>query len=145
MCSKTFIYLRIHSAFQNMQAAHLICTYAPHTSEMLAFELNADNTLEGLPPLQPGGHSVHDFQQECQIWTRLTIRTLFHFEQSILNEPWPSGHDGASGPGLHMASFLHDRALVGICRWHGGFVFTDSGFWKYSWAHLVMSMTESCQ
>ncbi len=20
----------------------------------------------------------------------------------------------------HMASFLHDRALVGICRWHGG-------------------------
>ncbi len=23
-------------------------------------------------------------------------------------------------------------------------VFTDSGFWKYSWAHLVMSMTESC-
>ncbi len=24
-------------------------------------------------------------------------------------------------------------------------VFTDSGFWKYSWAHLVMSMTESCQ
>ncbi len=24
-------------------------------------------------------------------------------------------------------------------------VFTDSGFWKYSWAHLVMSITESCQ
>ncbi len=24
-------------------------------------------------------------------------------------------------------------------------VFTDSGFWKYSWAHLVMSMTESCR
>ncbi len=23
--------------------------------------------------------------------------------------------------------------------------FTDSGFWKYSWAHLVMSMTESCR
>ncbi len=23
-------------------------------------------------------------------------------------------------------------------------VFTDSGFWKYSWAHLVISMTESC-
>ncbi len=22
---------------------------------------------------------------------------------------------------------------------------TDSGFWKYSWAHLVMSMTESCR
>ncbi len=24
-------------------------------------------------------------------------------------------------------------------------VFTESGFWKYSWAHLVMSMTESCR
>ncbi len=42
-------------------------------------------------------------------------------------------------------SFLHDRALVGICRWHGGLWFTDNGFWKYSWAHLVMSMTESCR
>ncbi len=41
-------------------------------------------------------------------------------------------------------SFLHDRALVGICRRHGG-LFTDSGFCKYSWAHLVMSMTESCR
>ncbi len=43
--------------------------------------------------------------------------TLKHY---ILNEPWPTGHDGASGPCSHMASFLHDRALVGICRWHGG-------------------------
>ncbi len=24
-------------------------------------------------------------------------------------------------------------------------MFTDSGYWKYSWAHLVMSMTESCR
>ncbi len=24
-------------------------------------------------------------------------------------------------------------------------VFTDSSFWKYSWAHLVMSMTQSCR
>ncbi len=40
----------IHSAFQNMQAAHAICTYASLIpSEMLAFlftfELNADSTL----------------------------------------------------------------------------------------------------
>ncbi len=55
---------------------------------------------------------VHDFQQECQIWTRLTIE---HFSTS-----WPTGHDGASRPCSHMASFLLDRALVGICRWHGG-------------------------
>ncbi len=31
-CSKTFILpFSIHSAFQNMQAAHTVCTYAPHT------------------------------------------------------------------------------------------------------------------
>ncbi len=30
---------RIHSAFQNVQAAHTICTYAPHTSEMLHYIL----------------------------------------------------------------------------------------------------------
>ncbi len=34
---------------------------------------------------------------------------------------------------------LHNRALV------VRIVFTDIGFWKYSWAHLVMSMTESCR
>ena len=48
-----------------------LCTSLP--SEMLAFDLNADNTMEGLSPLLPGGHGVRDFQQECQIWTRRTI------------------------------------------------------------------------
>ncbi len=57
----------------------------------------------------------HDFQQECQIWTRLTIEHFSTLKQSILNEPWPTGHDDASGPCSHMASFLHDRTLVGIC------------------------------
>ncbi len=71
---------------------------------MLALELKADNTQDGLPLLYPGGHGVRDFQQECQIWTRLTIE--------------------------HFSTFH---------------LFTDSGFWKYSWAHLVMSMTGSCQ
>ncbi len=35
-----------------------------------------------------------------------------HLTQSISNEPWTSRHNGASGPYSHMASFLHDRALV---------------------------------
>ncbi len=68
----------------------------------------------------PRGNGVRDFQQECQIWTRLTIEHFSTLKRSILNEPWPTGHDAASGPCSHMASFLHDRALVGICRWHGG-------------------------
>ncbi len=33
-----------------------LCTPIP--SEMLAFELNADGMLEGLPALLPGGHGV---------------------------------------------------------------------------------------
>ncbi len=53
------------------------------------------------------------FQLLKSSWSSLTLVV-------ILNEPWPTGHDGASGPCSHMASFLHDRALVGICRWHGG-------------------------
>ncbi len=40
-------------------------------------------------------------------------RKGYTLKQTILNEPWPTGHDGASGPCSHMASFLHDRALVG--------------------------------
>ncbi len=98
-----------------------LCTPIP--SEMLAFELNADNMLEGLPPLQPGGYGVRDFQQECQIWFRLTIEHFSTLKQSILNESWPTGHDGASGPCSHMASFLNDRDLVGICRWHADCVY----------------------
>ncbi len=76
---KPFIYyyiynFSIHSAFQNWWLAS--CPYRMHLctpipSEMLAFELNADNTLEG-PPSS-------------------LARIL-----------------------------LLDRALVGICRWHGG-------------------------
>ncbi len=82
--------------------------------------MNTDDTLEGLPPLQPGGHSIRDFQQECHISTHLTLEHFSTLKQSILNEPWPTGHDGASGPCSHMASFLHERALVGIFKWYGG-------------------------
>ncbi len=83
-----------------------------HLSEMLAFELNTDNILEGLLPRL--GHGICDFQQECQIWTRLTIEHLSNLKRPILNEPWPTGHDGTSESCPHMASFLHDRALVSI-------------------------------
>ncbi len=34
-----------------MQAAHTVCTYAPHTIRDAGFEINADNMLEDLPPL----------------------------------------------------------------------------------------------
>ncbi len=66
-----------------------------------------------------GERSVCDFEQECQIWTRLTIEHFSTLKQSILNEPGPTGHGGTSGPCSHMASFLHGTALVDICRWYG--------------------------
>ncbi len=98
-CSKTVIYL---SAFLvPSKTCKLSIPYALmhlHTSEMLAFELNADNTLEGLPPLYPGGHGIRDFQQECQIWTCLAINTF------PVNEPSPTEHDGASGPCSHICN-----------------------------------------
>ncbi len=53
------------------------------------------------------------------LMSHLTIEHFSTLKQSIWNKPWPTGHDGTSGPCLHMASFLHDRALVGICRWQG--------------------------
>ncbi len=129
-----------------MQAAHTVCTYAPpYHQRCWLFNWTLITRWKVSLLFSPEDTEVCDFQQECQIWTRLTIEHFSTLKQSILNEPWPTGHDGASGPCSHMASFLHDRALVGICRWHGGLCFTDSGFWKYSWAHLVMSMTESCR
>ncbi len=45
---KPFILFSIPSAFQNMQAVHTVCTPIP--SDIVAFELNTDNTLEGIPP-----------------------------------------------------------------------------------------------
>ncbi len=75
-CFKTFnIPFSIHSAFQNMQAAHTVCTYAP------------------------------PYHQRCWL---LNWMLITHWKVS-LNEPWPTGHDGASGLCSHTASFLHDK------------------------------------
>ncbi len=98
---------------------------SPIPSEMLAFELNADNT----PDNKRKSPSSLARRTRCPWFpTRMSNldssdqRTLFHFE--TVHE-WQSfsWH-------LQMAPRV---------------VFTDSGFWKYSWAHLVMSMTESCR
>ncbi len=46
----------------------------------------------------------------------MTIKHFFTLKQCILNEPWPTGHNDYSGLCSRMASILHNRALVGICR-----------------------------
>lgn len=42
-----------------------------------------------------------------------------------------------------MASSSHDRALTCPCGRLGDLVLTDTDSWKRSWAHAVISMTES--
>ncbi len=65
------------------------------------------------PTLYPLGQRL-----PLESWNRLTMEHFSTLKQFILNEPRPTGYDGASGPCSHMASFLQDRALVCICRWH---------------------------
>ncbi len=43
---------------------------------------------------------------------------------------------------LQLRSTRSRQKTVTMVWW---IVFTDSGFWMYSWAHLVMPMTESCR
>ncbi len=102
----------------------------PHTIKMLAFKLNTDDYTGRSPPLWPVRHGVRDFQQECQIWTLLTIERLSTFK--TVHFKWALAHRTRwrSRTMFTYGFLLHD------------IVFTDSGFWKYSWAHLVMSMTE---
>ncbi len=88
-CSKPhYIPFNSHSTFLNMHFRMHLCT---PISSWLSFELNADNTS---PSSLAGGHGIRDFQQECQIWARLTIENFSTLKQLILNEPWPIGHDG---------------------------------------------------
>ncbi len=118
-CSKTFIYL---SAFivpsktckLPIRHAHM----PPHTIRDAGFWTERW-WHAGRSPFSLA-HGVHDFQQESQIWTRLTIEHFSTLKQSVINEPWPTRHDSAFGPCSHMTSFLHDRVLISIYRWHGG-------------------------
>ncbi len=100
------------SDFQNMEAAHTVCTYVPpyHQRRWL---LNWTFWKVSLL-FSPEDRS---FGQECQIWNRLTIEHFSTLKQSILNELWPTGHDSAAGPCSHMASFF--------------------AWWSFSW-HLQM-------
>ncbi len=101
-----------------MQAAHTVCTYAPPYHQR-CWILNWTLITRWKISL------LFSPEDTASVISNKNIRfgLIDHFstlKQSILNEPWPTGHNGASGPCSHMAFFLHDRALVGICRWHTG-------------------------
>ncbi len=63
---------------------------------------------------------------------------------TILCTKW---HDGASAPcsAPALRHFLHDRALVGICRWHGRLCLPTVVSGSIPGPILVMSMIESCR
>ncbi len=71
-------------------------------------------------------------------------RILFHFE--TIHFKWALAHRTRQ---RFWIMFTYGFLFAWYSfSWHlqmaRRIVFTDCGFWKYSWAHLVMSMTESC-
>ncbi len=119
---KLYIPFSIHSTFQNMQAAHTVCTYEPPYHQrcwLLNWTLITRWKVSLLFSPEDTASVISNKNVKFGLRTGLTIEHFSTLKQSILNEPWPTGHNGASGPCSHTASFFHDRALVGICRWHG--------------------------
>ncbi len=52
----------------------------------------------------------------------MTIKLNLNNLNLILNEPWPTGHDGASGPCSHMASFLPSADGTADCVYRQWFL-----------------------
>ncbi len=128
-----------------MQAAHTICTYAPSYHQrcwLLNWTLMTRWKVSLL--FNPEDTASVISNKNVKFGPRLTIETLFHFETVHFKWALAHRHRGRFWTMSHMASFMHDKALVGICRWHGRLCYWQ-WFWKHYWAHLVMSMTESCR
>ncbi len=129
-----------------MQTAHTVCTYAPPYHQrcwLLNWTLMTRWKVSLL--FSPEDTAVRDFQQECQIWTRLTIEHFSTLKQ--VHFKWALAHRTRR---RFWTMFTYGFLFAWYSfSWHlqmaWRIVFTDSGFWKYSWAHLVMSMTESCR
>ena len=64
---------------------------------MLGFKLCVDNSPDGPFPLWPGGHYVHNFQKQFEMWTRQTTEHFPTLHKSILDELGPREADDVSG------------------------------------------------
>ncbi len=125
-CSKTFIY--ISECIVPSKTCKLSILYArmhPHTIRDAGFWTERWWHARRSPfPSSLARRTWHPWfptrmlhLDSSEHWTFSTLK------QSILNVPWPTGHGSASWPCSHMAFFLHDRALVGICTWHADCVY----------------------
>ncbi len=122
-CSKTFIYLSAFIVPSKTCKLPILCALMhPHTIRDAGFWTERWWHAGRSPSSLARGTRRPWFPTRMSNLDSSDHRTLFHFEtvHFKLACHWPTEHDGASGPCSHMASFLHERALVGICRWHGG-------------------------
>ena len=72
-----------------------------------------DNSVDGPSPLWPGGHNVHDFQKQFEMWTRQTTAHFSTLLQSISDELEPREAGDISGCCWYRAFALHCRVSSG--------------------------------
>ncbi len=143
-CSKTFIYL---SAFiVPSKTCKLPIPYAlmqPHTIRDAGFWTERWSHA-GRSPSSLARRTRHPwFPTRMSNLDSSNQRTLFHFE--TVHFKWALAHRTRQ---RFWTMFTYGFLFAWKSfSWHlqmaWRIVFTDSGFWKYSWAHIVMSMTES--
>ncbi len=143
-CSKTFIYL---SAFVvPSKTCKLPIPYAlmhPHTIRDAGFWTERWSHAGRSPSSLVRRTQRPWFPTRMSNLDSSNHRTLFHFE--TVHFKWALAHrTWRRFWTMFTYGFLFAWKSF---SWHlqmaRRIVFTDSGFWKYSWAHLVMSMTES--
>ncbi len=129
-----------------MQAAHTLCTYAPPYHQRCWLLNWTLITRWKISLLFSPEHTTYPwFPTRMSNLDSSDQRTLFHFETAHFK--WVLAYRTQQRFwSVFICGFLF--AWMSF-SWHlqmaWWIVFTDSGFWKYSWAHLVMSMTESCR
>ncbi len=128
-----------------MQAALTVCTYAPPYHQR-CWLLNWTLKTRWKVSLLFSRRTRHPwFPTRMSNLDSSGHWTLFHFE--TVHFKWALAHRTRR---RFWTMFTYGFLFAwSSFSWHlqmaRRIVFTDSGFWKYSWAHLVMSMTESCR
>ncbi len=102
-----------------MQAAHTLCTYPPPYHQRCWFLNWTLITCWKVSLIFSPEDMVSLISNKNVTFELVWPLNTFPLFQTI-HLKWALAHNGASGPWSLMASVLHDRALVGICRWHGG-------------------------
>ena len=92
------------------------CLHTPIPSQMLASELCTGNSLDGPFPHWPGGHNVHDFQKQFEMWTCSTTAHFPTLLQSISDELEHREAGDISGCCWYRAFTLHCWVLTCTCR-----------------------------